>query len=274
MEDKYFAAIAATDTGELKDLLQAAPEVVRARLPAVGDGPLCAEGGTGLHVCVQIGHVELARMLLDAGIEVDARSHEGRTALHDAIEHGQHGIQELLLKRGAEVDICAAAILGRLDRVREILDTDPAQANDMSTHLSPLGWASFGNQVDTARELMTRGARMDDGELLCAASVGHVQVGQVLIKGGADPDKIHAPAGCAAIHAAAAMRYSQDGTAFISMLLASGAHPGLRTAAGQTALEIAEAGLKRQEEGAGEAGDQECRKNFEGVIAFLRGSSS
>ena len=67
--------------------------------------------------------------------------------------------------------------------------------NDRSTRLSPLGWASFGNQVETARELIERGARMDDGELLCAASVGHVEVGRLLIQHGADPNVVSEEAG-------------------------------------------------------------------------------
>ena len=68
---------------------------------------------------------------------------------------------------------------------------------------SPLGWAAFGNQVETATELILRGARMDDGELLCAALVGHVEVGRLLIAHGADPNELFTEAGGNALHAAA-----------------------------------------------------------------------
>jgi hypothetical protein len=40
------------------------------------------------------------------------------TPLHDSIEDGREETQEILLTHGAEVDICAAAILGRVDRIR------------------------------------------------------------------------------------------------------------------------------------------------------------
>ena len=72
------------------------------------------------------------------------------------IEYGHHEIEESLLVRGAQVDVCVAAIKGRLDEVRRILDRSPALVNDHSTHISPLAWASFGNQVEVAEELVRR----------------------------------------------------------------------------------------------------------------------
>ncbi len=77
-----------------------------------------------------------------AGADNEARTErerESRTPLHDSIELGQPKITELLLASGAYVDIASAAILGRLDSVRELLDADSALANDLSTGLSPPG---------------------------------------------------------------------------------------------------------------------------------------
>ncbi|MFQ5737946.1 MAG: ankyrin repeat domain-containing protein [Acidobacteriota bacterium] len=78
-------------------------------------------------------NAEVARILISSGIDLDVRSDEGRTALHDSIEHGRHEIQELLIQAGAEIDICAAAILGRIERVGELLAQDPELVNDRST---------------------------------------------------------------------------------------------------------------------------------------------
>jgi ankyrin repeat protein len=173
------------------------------------------------------------------------------------------------LERGADVDICSAAILGRIKRVRELLDSDPALANDRSTRLSPLGWASFGNQVETARELIERGARMDDGELLCAASVGHVEVGRLLIERGAQPGEIISGSGGNALHAAAAMKYSHDSRAFIDMLLDAGVDVNLPTQAGLTALRIAE--IKAEDQAEAIADDLETHaKPFRAVAKLLR----
>jgi ankyrin repeat protein len=270
----YFAAIADGDEVILKACLQASPELAGARYPG-GDEPGFI-GGTGLHVCVQSGTPAMAELLIAAGVDLEARSGEGRTALHDAIEYGQHEILEILLAHGAHVDICSAAILGCNERVQELLDEDPERVNDRSTHLSPLGWAAYGNQAETARLLLDRGARMDDGELLCAASVGHVEVAQVLIEDHVDINAIHGGAGCAALHAGVVMRYTDDSTPFISMLLAAGADVNLPTPHGLTALQIAEECARRQDESppAGGEGDEPRRKNFAGVIALLREATS
>ena len=236
--DGYFEAIEAGDVERLEDLLADDPELLRARTQpgyAQDQEATC----TGLHLAVWHQQLEVARVLIEAGIDLEATNHEGRTALHDSIEFGRSDFTQLLLDHGAELDICSAAILGDLDRMRELLDADPALANDRSTSLSPLGWAAFGNQVESAKELLARGARLDDHELLCAASVGHVEVGRLLIEHGADPNAISEEAGGNALHAAAAMRYTPDSRRFVEMLLAHGADLGARTTKGKTAREIA-----------------------------------
>ena len=263
----YFDSINSGDLETLKRLLAAAPALLGATsAPSYApDKPLRC---TGLRAAVHARRPEIARLLVDAGIDIEAKTLEGRTALHDSIEDGVVDVTDLLLERGAEVDICTAAILGRLDRVRELLDADPARANDRATGLSPLGWASFGNRVDTAGELIRRGARMDDGELICAASVGHVEVGRLLIERGADPDEVNPEWGGNALHAASAMRYTNDSRRFVEMLLERGADPMLTTTKGLTALQIAEQRVREQE---ASPEDAELRqKDYAGIVAVLR----
>src|SRR5206468_4735453 len=58
-----------------------------------------------------------------------------------------------------ELDVFEASALGRTDRLRELLDGDPALVNaygDDGFH--PIGLASFFGHVDTARLLYERGA--------------------------------------------------------------------------------------------------------------------
>ncbi|MFQ5351188.1 MAG: ankyrin repeat domain-containing protein, partial [Thermoanaerobaculia bacterium] len=180
MPETFFEAIRSAGLAALRVQLPRTPSLAGAVLPAA-EAPRGVEGFTALHLAVDGGEVEVVRLLVSAGAELEARNGEGRTALHDSIEHGHRQIQELLIDAGAEVDVCAAAILGMEARLRELLDRDPGLATETSTGLSPLGWASYGNQTGTAAELVARGARPDDGELLCAASVGHVEVGRLLI---------------------------------------------------------------------------------------------
>jgi ankyrin repeat protein len=263
----YFEAIERGDTETLSKLVAEQPDLLVART-SPSYAPERQLGCTGLHAAVYAGQPEAARVLIEAGIDIEASTTEGRTALHDSIEFGSHEIGEMLLERGANVDICAAAILGRLERVRELLDSDPDLANDRSTELSPLGWASFGNQVETARELIDRGARMDDGELLCAASVGHVEVGRLLIERGADPDAIDPGSGGNALHAAVSMKYSHDSRPFIEMLLDAGVDVHTRTTKGKTALQITEQRALEQDKRFAD-NPEEHRKPFGSVAVLL-----
>src|SRR5919206_2149389 len=94
------------------------------------------------------------------------------------------------LAHGRELTIFEAAALGRTDRVRELLDADPALVNaygDDGFH--PVGLASFFGHVDTARLLYERGA--DANQL---ARNEHIQT--------------------AAIHAAAAAESKDENTRY------------------------------------------------------------
>ena len=259
MSKPFFDAIRANDAGEVRVQLDADPSLLDAREPE--------SGGTCLHVAVQGADPALLRELLGRGADLEAVTREGRTPLHDAIEFGRTDLQAVLLEAGAYVDVCAAAILGRLYRVRELIDADPALANDRSTNLSPLGWAAYGNQTEVAEELIRRGARMDDGELLCAASCGHVEVAQVLMRHGADAAALDAQLGCNALHIAAGLRYAHDASRFVQMLLDAGVDPRLPTRDGRTALEIAEAGERRQ---ADPGGKERSHKHYDRIVRLLR----
>ena len=47
------------------------------------------------------GHFELARLLIEAGAEIESKTKYGYTALHLAAQYGHKLIIELLLERGA-----------------------------------------------------------------------------------------------------------------------------------------------------------------------------
>lgn len=264
----YFAAIRRNDVERLRQLLEAEPGLLQATThPSYA--PERRIECNGLHAAVHDGARAAAAALLDTGIDIEARTKEGRSALHDSIELGQPRLTELLIERGAHVDICSAAILDKLDRLRELLDADPGLANDDSTGLSPLGWAAYGNQTETAIELIERGARIDDHELICAASVSAVEVGRLLVERGADPNAVSKEVGANALHAAAAMRYTHDSRPFIRMLLDSGVDTDIRTSSGQTALEIAEERERRQQADPAVNPDRQS-KDYGAVAELLR----
>lgn len=235
---QLFAAIAARDVGAVRRALEARPDLARAVAP-----PHLAPHGwrrhSAVHAAGDAGSVEILGLLLDAGADADARNDEGRTALHDALEDGRPAIERRLLERGARQDVCAAAMRGDLDALRALLDEDPIRANDRTTGLSPLGWASYGNRPDAARMLLDAGARLDDDELFCAARCGHVEVARVLVERGADPNGRAGRRRRTPLHVAAELHFTCDATAFVDLLLDLGADPTLTTTDGETPLDVA-----------------------------------
>ena len=66
------------------------------------------------------------------------------------------------LATGRELDVFEAAALGRVDRLAELLNDDPALANAWADDgFQALGLASFFGQVDAARLLVERGAEVN-----------------------------------------------------------------------------------------------------------------
>jgi ankyrin repeat protein len=123
------------------------------------------------------------------------------------------------LAAGRELDVFEASALGRTDRVRELLDGDPALVNaygDDGFH--PVGLASFFGHVETARLLYERGA--DPNQI---ARNEHIQTG--------------------AIHAAAAAGDTgqDEGTRYelVKLALEHGADPNLEQGGGFRAIDAA-----------------------------------
>jgi uncharacterized protein len=121
------------------------------------------------------------------------------------------------LAAGRELTIFEAAALGRVERLRELLDADLSLVNaygDDGFH--PVGLASFFGHVDAARLLFERGA--DANQL---ARNEHIQT--------------------AAIHAAAASEGKDETTRYelVKLALEHGADPNLPQGGGFTAMDAA-----------------------------------
>ena len=92
---------------------------------------------TALHVAVEHGQVEIARLLLDNGAKVNAQGENDWTALHVAAQHGQVEIAGLLLDNGAKINAWST----------------------WNGLRAPLFVAVEQNQVDVVRLLLERGAK-------------------------------------------------------------------------------------------------------------------
>ena len=109
---------------------------------------------TLLHAAIAAKQGPAVRILIERGVDVSARNAGGRMAVHDAFEYGQEVLAQMLIAAGSEVDACAAAAFGRLNDLKSRLVANPAEANDLTTGLTPIGWAAYGQQLEAAKMLI------------------------------------------------------------------------------------------------------------------------
>src|SRR6185312_300886 len=79
-------------------------------------------GKTGLHWTAETDQAETARLLLDAGADIEARTSWGATPLDWAAVMGSKNVAELLLAGGAGgFKLTISAALGKLENVKAVV---------------------------------------------------------------------------------------------------------------------------------------------------------
>lgn len=101
---------------------------------------------------------------------------------------------------GAELDVFDAAALGRVDRLRTLLDADPGLVARLSDDgFTPLHLACFAGSPDAVRLLVERGAPLERvaeasfarvRPLGTAVFAGNVGAARILLEAGADPNGV------------------------------------------------------------------------------------
>jgi ankyrin repeat protein len=86
-----------------------------------------AYGSTALHAAAHIGHLDICRLLLDWGAKVDALNKWRFTPLHYAAWLGHLSVVKLLVERGADVSVegdrgRTASDLARSKRKKDVAD--------------------------------------------------------------------------------------------------------------------------------------------------------
>jgi ankyrin repeat protein len=71
-------------------------------------------GGTPLHIAVQFGREDVAKLLLARKADINTKDTFGDTPLHRAAKHCNKGMAEMLLAHGAKVNPQNNYIAGRL----------------------------------------------------------------------------------------------------------------------------------------------------------------
>jgi ankyrin repeat protein len=158
---------------------------------------------------IQAGDAARVNSLLDAHPElVNAHAPNGVSAVSLAMYHGKVEIARTLIGRGATLDLFTACAAGIVERVRQLVPPESADA------ISPDGFPALG----------------------LACFFGHEEIARYLLDRGADPNLAATNSlRVRPVHAATARRSE----AIVRMLLESGADPNSKQQNGFTALHAA-----------------------------------
>ena len=144
---------------------------------------------TGLHWAAEKDHVEVARLLLDAGADIEAKTNWGDTPLRWAATLGNSNVAELLLARGAHgFNLDIAAALGKLDDVKTMIDSE----TDPSVGSHALYSSARNGHTEVVKYLLDHGAAIDTKGFLGATGLhwaainGHRETVELLIARGAN----------------------------------------------------------------------------------------
>ncbi len=170
--------LAAVDQGEVervRTLLDADSLLAK----AVGD-----HGVTPLHAAAEKDHLEIARLLLESGAELEAETTWGMTPLQWAANMGSQQVGSYLIGRGAWLNMWSAAGLGMLDSVKGFWEgadrLKPGAAQNRHHQLLSGAWEKRPPPEDI------RGAASDAFYIACRN--GHTEVARFLLGQGADID--------------------------------------------------------------------------------------
>ena len=210
---EFFDAAKRGDAARVHDLVAARPGLVRALQP---------HDKTALHVAAEHDRVDVARVLLDAGADIEAKTSWGATPLDWAATMGSAAVGDLLLERGASgFTLIVAAALGKLRDVKAM-----ASAADLASHRrqTPAGSAHSADPEWPPDTANLRGDVLSDA-LYAAARNGHAPVVEYLLGLGAD---INARGffGAPGLHWAAVNGHA----GMVDMLLSRGADRTIRDA--------------------------------------------
>ncbi|CAM9418303.1 unnamed protein product [Ectocarpus sp. 4 AP-2014] len=160
-------------------------------------------GGSALHLALRAGQDALARELLKLGAPTKAKDNNGDTPLHLAAASGLGDVVSLLLRDGAEVDV-----LDSKGRTPIHISAERGSLSAVQALLAAGGDSSLRYGKDKALSALG-----------LAASGGHVEVMQALIRHGVDVDAPDSN-GCTALHSAA----MGDAVGAIDALIEAGAN--------------------------------------------------
>jgi ankyrin repeat protein len=193
---------------------------------------------------IKAGKVDEVRRLVEQNPALkQARDASGASALLVAAYNMKPEVVNALLDAGAPVDIFEASVLGKVDRIEEILNSDPRRASEYAPDgFTPVALAAFFGQPAAANALIAAGADVNAAAknglkvaaLHAAVAGGKLEIVRAVLAAGADPNA-QQQAGFRAIHEAG----TKANRALAELLIAHGADPSLANDEGKTASDLA-----------------------------------
>jgi ankyrin repeat protein len=172
-----------------------------------------------------------------------ARDASGASAVLVAAYNMKPDVVNALLDLGAPVDIFEAAVLGKVDRIQEILKNDPARASEYAPDgFTPVALAAFFGQPAAVKALIAAGADVNAAAknglkvaaLHAAVAGGKLEIAKAVLEAGGDPNA-QQQAGFRPIHEAGI----KANRALAELLLKHGADPSLTSDEGKSAIDLA-----------------------------------
>ena len=166
------------------------PEEARERLKERG----IPYSRASFHAYADSGNLEIVKLFVVAGMDVNVEDDQGLSALLFAARRGPMELVQLLVDNGAEAIARAinwAAIGGHLEIMLYLFENGTGVISPSSFSYS-LPWAAYGGHLEVVRYLVENGHaarrtglnKYGDEALRMAAGEGHLEVVQFLIKEG------------------------------------------------------------------------------------------
>ncbi|KAL3313749.1 Ankyrin repeat domain-containing protein 17 [Cichlidogyrus casuarinus] len=166
----------------------------------------CTESGleSALTMVCSQGHLELVRLLLERGADVEHRDKKSHTPLHAAVLANQKEVVCLLLDHGADIEatperskdtpLSMACHNGRIEIVRELLARGANKEHRNLSDYTPLSLAASSGKVDVIECLLQHGAEINSrsgsklgiSPLMLASMNGHANAVKKLLDHGSD----------------------------------------------------------------------------------------
>ena len=193
---------------------------------------------------IKAGKVDEVRQLIQQNAALkSARDATGASALLVAAYNMKPDVVKVLLDLGAPVDIFEASVLGKVDRIQEILKASPARVSEHAPDgFTPVALAAFFGQPAAVKALIAAGADVNAAAknplkvaaLHAAVAGGKLEIVRTILEAGGDPNA-QQQQGFRPIHEAG----TRANRALAELLLNHGADPSLPNDTGQTAIDLA-----------------------------------